>query len=66
MTKAELEEFLDVMRAVNREHTATPEKARAFLREEGFLDENDEIAEPYRPDPQDDGDAGRGNVVIDA
>ncbi|NBC32482.1 MAG: hypothetical protein GVY13_07375 [Alphaproteobacteria bacterium] len=53
MTKAELEEFLDVMRAVNREHTATPEKARAFLREEGFLDENDEIAEPYRPEPED-------------
>ncbi|NBC34445.1 MAG: hypothetical protein GVY13_17355 [Alphaproteobacteria bacterium] len=52
MTKAELEEMLEAMRDVTREHTATPEKARAFLRKEGVFDDNDELAETYRRAPE--------------
>ncbi len=34
------------MERLRRENTSSPE-ARKFLKEEGFLDENGEVAEPY-------------------
>jgi hypothetical protein len=43
----ELSEFQAAMERLRKENTSTPEKARKFLKEEGFLDENGEIAEQY-------------------
>jgi len=47
MSKQELEEFLLAMERLRAANTATPEKARRFLKEEGFLTENGDVAEPY-------------------
>jgi len=47
MTKQELEEFLIAMERLRIVNTASPEKARQFLKEEGFLTENGDVAEPY-------------------
>ena len=49
MTEQELKELLAAMERVRAEHASTPEKARQFLIEEGFLTENGELAEPYKP-----------------
>jgi hypothetical protein len=49
MNKQEFEEFLMAMARVHAEHTATPEKARKFLQEEGLITETGELAPPYRP-----------------
>jgi hypothetical protein len=35
------------MERLRKENTSSPEKARKFLKEEGFLDENGEVAKPY-------------------
>jgi hypothetical protein len=48
MTEHELREFLEAMERVRAEHASTPEKARKFLQQEGYLTETGEIAEPYR------------------
>lgn len=48
MTEQEFREYLEAMERVRAEHTATPEKARRFLQQEGFLTETGELAEPYR------------------
>jgi hypothetical protein len=47
MSKEELKEFLAAMERVRAANTASPEKARQFLKEEGYLTENGDIAEPY-------------------
>jgi hypothetical protein len=47
MSEHELREFLSAMGRLRAERTATPEKARQFLKEEGFLTETGKIAEPY-------------------
>ena len=49
MSRQEYEELLRAMERVRAEHAATPEKARAFLREEGLLTEAGELTAPYRP-----------------
>lgn len=49
MSKQEYEELLKAMERVRAEHTATPEKAREFLKEEGLLTEAGELAAPYKP-----------------
>jgi len=49
VTEQELKEFLAAMARVRAVHLATPEKARQFLMEEGVIDENGELTEPYRP-----------------
>jgi hypothetical protein len=49
MTEQELKEFLAAMARVRAVHLATPEKARQFLMEEGVINENGELTEPYRP-----------------
>jgi hypothetical protein len=50
MSRQEYEEFLRAMERVHAEHAATPEKARAFLIQEGVLTEAGELATPYKPD----------------
>jgi len=35
------------MERLRKENTSSPEKARRFLYEEGFLDANGEVAQPY-------------------
>jgi hypothetical protein len=47
MTEEELQEFLVAMAKLRAENTATPEKARQVLIEEGYLTSTGEIAEPY-------------------
>ncbi len=47
MSKQKLEEFLAAMARLRAANLASPEKARQFLKEEGFLTENGDIAEPY-------------------
>ena len=47
MSKQELQEFLRAMERVRAANTASPEMARQFLKEEGFLTEDGKVAEPY-------------------
>ncbi len=47
MSKQELQEFLAAMERIRAANTASPEKARQFLKEEGFLTEDGSVAEPY-------------------
>jgi hypothetical protein len=47
MSKQELEEFLLAMERVRVANTASPEKARQFLKEEGYLAEDGTVAAPY-------------------
>jgi len=49
MSKQELEEFLVAMERLRVANTASPEQARQFLKQEGFLTENGDLAEPYVP-----------------
>jgi hypothetical protein len=50
MTKQELTEFKVALEQVRAANTTSPEKARQFLKDEGFLTEKGEIAEPYAQD----------------
>ena len=47
MSKQELQEFLQAMDRLRAENTTSPEKARQFLKEEGFLTEDGKVAAPY-------------------
>jgi hypothetical protein len=47
MSKQELQEFLLAMERLRVANTASPEKARQFLKEEGYLTEDGKVAEPY-------------------
>jgi hypothetical protein len=47
MTSQELELFLQTMATLREANTASPEKARDFLREEGVLTSDGKLAEPY-------------------
>ena len=49
----ELREFLETMKQLREANTVSPEAARNFLREEGFLTESGEIAEIYASRPVD-------------
>ena len=48
MSPQELQEFLAAMERVTAEHAATPEKARQFLKDEGFLDQDGCVTKPFR------------------
>lgn len=48
MSQKEPKELLEAMKALRAENTATPEKARQFLMEEGILASDGKLAEPYR------------------
>jgi hypothetical protein len=54
MSQAELREFLEAIERVRVEHTSTPEKALAFLQNEGMLTLRGDLAAPYAPGPSDD------------
>lgn len=47
MSNQELQEFLVAMERLSAANAASPEKARQFLKEEGFLTQEGTIAEPY-------------------
>lgn len=47
MTEKELKRLLEAMRR-STEETNTPEKARRELQEDGILDANGQLIEPYR------------------
>jgi hypothetical protein len=47
MNEHELKEFIARMAELRAANTASPEKARAFLQEEGYLTEAGKVAEPY-------------------
>jgi hypothetical protein len=49
MSKQELQAILIAMEHVRRANTGTPEAARQFLKDEGFLTPEGEIAQPYKP-----------------
>lgn len=48
MSPQELQELLATMDRVTAEHTATPEKARQFLKDAGYLDQDGRVAKPFR------------------
>jgi uncharacterized protein (UPF0335 family) len=48
MSDQDLRQFLETIERLRREHAADPSKARAMLVEEGIVDENGDLAEPYR------------------
>jgi hypothetical protein len=49
MSKQELQAILTAIRHVRRANTGTREAARQFLKDEGFLTPEGEIAQPYQP-----------------
>lgn len=48
MSDQDLAEFIAAIARLREERATTPEGARAVLIEEGILDENGKLAEPYR------------------
>jgi hypothetical protein len=48
MSDEDLAVFRATAERLRREHTADPSKALAMLVEEGIVDENGELTEPYR------------------
>jgi hypothetical protein len=51
MSRQELREFLAAMDRLRQVNTRTPEAARQFLQDEGFLTPEGKIAPPYQPLP---------------
>jgi hypothetical protein len=51
MSRQELQEFLAAMDRLRQLNTRSPEAARQFLRDEGFLTPEGKIAQPYEPLP---------------
>jgi len=49
VSKQELREFLAAMERLREENTMSVEKARQFLKDEGYLTERGEVAPPYWP-----------------
>jgi hypothetical protein len=49
MSKQELQDLLAAMDRVREANTASPEAARQFLKDEGFLAADGAIAQPYQP-----------------
>jgi hypothetical protein len=49
VSRVELEEFLAAMERLRAANTRSPEIARKFLRDEGFLTEEGDLAPPYTP-----------------
>lgn len=50
MSDEDLKATLDALERVRREHTASPEKALAFLVKAGFLTPEGELTKNYRQD----------------
>jgi hypothetical protein len=49
MSRQELQELLAALDRVRQANTGSPEAARQFLKDEGFLTAEGEIAQPYEP-----------------
>ena len=50
MSETDLREFVEAMTKLRAVNTASPEKAREFLKEEGFLTDDGRISPRYIPD----------------
>lgn len=48
LTKTDVDEFKAAAKRIRKEYLSSPEKARQFLIDSGYLDRNGEIAEPYK------------------
>jgi hypothetical protein len=48
MSNEDLQKTRDALAALQKEFTSSPEKARAFLVESGFLTPDGKLTEPYR------------------
>jgi hypothetical protein len=51
VSRQELQQILAAMDRVRQANTGSPEAARQFLKDEGFLTPEGEIAQPYEPLP---------------
>jgi hypothetical protein len=51
MSRQELQEFLAAMDRIRQVNTRSPEGARQFLQDEGFLTPEGGFAQPYQPLP---------------
>jgi hypothetical protein len=49
MSEQELQQLVEAARRVRAQYASTPEQARKLLRDEGVLDENDNLAQQYQP-----------------
>jgi hypothetical protein len=49
MSRQELQEYLKAMAELRVANTASSEKARQFLKEEGLLTADGKLAEPFAP-----------------
>lgn len=47
MSEQEVKEFIAAMAALRAANTASPETARQFLKDEGYLTRDGRVAEPY-------------------
>jgi hypothetical protein len=47
MSQEELEEFLAALEQVREVNTASPEAARSFLEQSGYLNKDGSVADPY-------------------
>jgi hypothetical protein len=50
VSETDLREFVEAMTKLRAVNTASPEKAREFLKEEGFLTDDGRISPRYTPD----------------
>jgi hypothetical protein len=48
MSQEELEEFLAALEQVREVNTASPEAARSFLEQSGYLNKDGSVADPYK------------------
>ncbi len=48
MSQEELQEFLAALEQVRKVNTASPEAARSFLEQSGYLNKDGSIADPYK------------------
>jgi hypothetical protein len=52
MSEHDLREFLAAIKRIRAENASSPEKARQFLKEEGYLTDDGLVAEPYSSSPR--------------
>jgi len=48
MNEKDLQELLQALEDITAEHTVSKEKAQKFLQEEGVIDTNGNLTDPYR------------------
>ena len=50
VTEEDVLKFIEALARLRQEHAGSPEKARQFLKDSGYLTEDGEVAYPYAPD----------------